>query len=515
MYIGDEYNHRVRKLTVSTGIITTIAGTGDTSYKGNGGAATSATLNRPEGLALDSSNNLYIADYGNDRIRKVVKSTGIISSIAGSTGCSSSIGDDDQATSASLCGPNGVVLDSSGNIYITDTFNCRIRKIGASNGIISTIAGGSSSYDDYVAATSTALVKPWSITLDSSDNIYITDIGAQLIRKIMSSSGIIITIAGIYDNRGYSGDYIAATSSALNLPSSVALDANGNFYIADKGNNLVRFVNVSSGIMSNEIGNFYEDDIYYSGDDDSHANNGDDDGNNGDDDGVDDTGSLILGLILGLFLPLGVIYGCCRKFCTSNNNNNNTVYAESSPAPKEPSVPKPSIPVPSVPKTEIIYSKYKTGKCCVCAVERESYLCKIGHFTCFECLLFSGIISYEQGTNNGLNIMCPGVMGNINCNQHCEISNNFIPQYHCGILSKQYNRVLQQTNVKSRLVFSSEIKKIEWREISSPITLIGQGAFSYVFKAVYNKNDVAIKLLKKSTLNNQNYITGECTTECR
>ena len=149
--------------------------------------------------------------------------------------------------------------------------------------------------------------------MDSSDNIYIADIGAQLIRKVISSSGLIITIAGIYDNIDYSGDYMAATSSALNLPSSVALDANGNLYIADRGNNLVRFVDVTTGIMSNAVG-YYDT---YDDDDDSSTNNGDDDYY--DDDSVSGTESLVLGLLFGLGLPLAIIYCCYQKFCTKNS----------------------------------------------------------------------------------------------------------------------------------------------------------------------------------------------------
>ena len=337
--------------------------------------------------------------------------------------------------------------------------------------------------------------------MDSSDNIYIADIGAQLIRKVISSSGLIITIAGIYDNKGYSGDYMAATSSALNKPSSVALDANGNLYIADRGNNLVRFVNVTTGIMSNAVGYYYEDDTYVVGDDDdtyddnSSTNNGDDDYN------VSDTDSLIIGLVFGLFLPLAIIYGCYKQCCASTTttetkkDNQAIVHNVENPIARR----------TSVSTTELTSSKYKKGKCCQCLLVRESNSCKNGHSTCFECLLTSGISSYEQGTNDGLDIMCPAVTGNnANCNQYCKISSEYIPEYHCGILSKHYNRVLQQTNVRSRSSFSADIKRIEWREISGPITLIGQGAFSFVFKAVYSKQDVAVKILKKSTLN-ENY----------
>ena len=187
MYIADWWNHRIRKVTVSTGIITTIAGTGASSYSGDNGPATSATFDYPVGVVLDSAGNyflnqfviklslsnllgnVYISDTSNQRVRKVLVSTGIINTIAG-TGTSSYSGDNNQATSAGLNYPYGVSLDSLGNIYIADFYNNRIRKVTVSTGIITTIAGtGTNSYSgDGDQATSASIYYPYGVALDAS-----------------------------------------------------------------------------------------------------------------------------------------------------------------------------------------------------------------------------------------------------------------------------------------------------------------------------------------------------------
>jgi len=140
IYFTDSYQNRVRKVMASTGIINTIAGSGATVYSGDGGAAVSAGINDPEGIAVDNSGNLYIADMRDNRILKVTASTGIISTIAGN-GTGGYNGDGIAATSASLSMPGGVAVDGSGNVYIADMYNYRIRKVNISTGIINTIAG--------------------------------------------------------------------------------------------------------------------------------------------------------------------------------------------------------------------------------------------------------------------------------------------------------------------------------------------------------------------------------------
>jgi sugar lactone lactonase YvrE len=255
LYIVDYLNHRIRKVTAATGIITTVAGNGSPAFAGDGGAATSASLNYPSGVALDASGNLYIADYFNRRIRKVTAATGIITTVAGN-GSFGFAGDDGAATSASLERPTGVALDASGNLYIADTFNYRIRKVDAASGIITTVAGnGNATFaGDGGAATSASLYGPTGVALDASGNLYIADRSNQRIRKVDAASGIITTVAG-NGFSGFAGDDGAATSASLNEPFGVALDASGNLYIADNYNHRIRMADAASGIITTVVGN--------------------------------------------------------------------------------------------------------------------------------------------------------------------------------------------------------------------------------------------------------------------
>jgi sugar lactone lactonase YvrE len=243
IYIADYDNNRIRKVTAA-GIISTIAGDGAWGYSGDGGAATAAELNTPSGIAVDVSGNVYIADYGNNRIRKVTP-TGIISTIAGN-GTAAYSGDGGAATAAELYTPSGVTLDGSGNLYIADQFNNRIRKVTAA-GVISTIAGDNAQgySGDGGAATTAELYYPFGISVNGSGIVYIADWGNNRIRKV--TTGIISTIAGD-SARGYSGDGGAPTATELSGPIGVTEDGQGNIYIADFGNNRIRKVTGITGI---------------------------------------------------------------------------------------------------------------------------------------------------------------------------------------------------------------------------------------------------------------------------
>ena len=236
IFISDYYNNRIRKVSTS-GIITTVAGTGTGGYSGDGGLATSANLLLPQGVAVDGSGNIYIADYYNNRIRKV-STSGIITTVAGS-GTGGYGGDGGTATSANLNLPQGVAVDASGNIYIADNGNNRVRKVSPS-GIISTIAGnGTGGFSgDGSAATSAKLNSPAGVAVDGSGNIYIADYNNNRIRKV-NSSGIISTIAG-NGTGGFSGDGGASVNAQLFNPRSVALDGMANVYIADYNNSRIR-----------------------------------------------------------------------------------------------------------------------------------------------------------------------------------------------------------------------------------------------------------------------------------
>ena len=254
IYIADDLNQRIRKVTASTGVITTVAGNGTAGYSGDGSAATSAEINSPAGVAVDSSGNIYIADTSNNRIRKVTISTGKISTVAGN-GTAGFYGDGGAATSAMLSSPYGVAVDANGNIYIADYSNQRIRKV-TSTGIISTVAGnGTQGYSgDGGAATSAELNNPEGVALDSSGNIYIADRWNNRIRLVTISTGKITTAAGS-GPWGYTGDGGPATSAKLTYPDGVAVDAYGNIYIADSGNSAIRKVFAFDGTITTIAGN--------------------------------------------------------------------------------------------------------------------------------------------------------------------------------------------------------------------------------------------------------------------
>ena len=254
IYFADSSNNLVRKVTVSTGIITTIAGGGSRGYDQGAIVATDAYLNTPYDVGLDGSGNVYIAEYGYSLIRNLTVITGILTSIAG-TGLPGISADGIMATSAQLFFPRGVALDGSGNVYIADTNNNCVRKVTVSTGIITTIAGtGLPGYNsDDIMATTALLNFPCSVALDGSGNVYIADTYNYRIRKVTVSTGIITTIAGtgLYGSGGIVG---VVTGYLLSNPTGVAFDGSNNVYIADTDNNCVRKVTVSTGTITTIAG---------------------------------------------------------------------------------------------------------------------------------------------------------------------------------------------------------------------------------------------------------------------
>jgi len=250
LYIADTYNDRIRKVTPQ-GIISTVVGNGSQGYSGDGGPATLAQLSYPKAVAFDAAGNLYIADFDNNRIRKVTAGTGVITTFAGK-GTWGYSGDGGLATNAQLYHPNDIAFDGVGNLYIADMANHRIRKVDTS-GMITTVAGiGMPGYSgDGGLALSAMLQYPSNVALDAKGDLYIVDSSNNRIRKV--TAGMINTIAGSSTVAGYGGDGGPATSAKLSLPNDIVFDSNGILYIADSLNHRIRAVD-PSGIISTVAG---------------------------------------------------------------------------------------------------------------------------------------------------------------------------------------------------------------------------------------------------------------------
>jgi hypothetical protein len=250
LYIADRGNNRIRKVDAE-GTIITVAGNGIAGFAGDGGAATAARLSSPIGVAVDAAENLYIVDQGNHRIRKV-DAGGTITTVAGD-GTAGFAGDGGTAITARFNRPAGLVVDRDGTVYIADTRNQRIRRIDA-GGTITTVAGnGTWGFSgDGGAATDANLADPEHVAMDGVGNLYIADVRNHRIRKI-DAGGTIITIAG-NGIQGYVADGGQATATSLNNPLGVAVDAAGTLYIADRLNHRVRMVD-AAGVIATVAGN--------------------------------------------------------------------------------------------------------------------------------------------------------------------------------------------------------------------------------------------------------------------
>ncbi|WP_187142987.1 Ig-like domain repeat protein [Terriglobus albidus] len=253
-YIADQNNNIIRKVDTA-GLLTTAAGTGEQGFDGDGGAATQATLDSPAGVAIDASGNLYISDTKNQRIRKV-SSNGIISTIAG-TGTAGFSGDGGTATLAMISLPTAIAVDSNGNVFFADSTNNRVREVLVVSGTIQTVAGnGEQGYSgDGGPATGASLDTPQGISVDASGNLYLSDTHNNRIRKV--SGGVITTIAGD-GSFSFAGDGGTATSGSFASPHGIAVNASGTaLFIADTDNQRIRQIN-SSNLLSTIAGNGQE-----------------------------------------------------------------------------------------------------------------------------------------------------------------------------------------------------------------------------------------------------------------
>ncbi len=261
VYISDEVNQRIRKVIASTGIIITIAGNGTPGYMGDNGAATAAEINTPYGIAIDDSGNVYFADGSNQVVRKIATSTGIITTVAGNNALGAGYnGDNIAATAAELYQPSGIAIDDSGNIFIADFRNQRIREVRAATKIITTIAGnGTMGFaGDGSAATSAEIWYPGGVALDDSDNVYIADAANDRIRKVSAKTRIISTIAGNGVNApnsgAYSGDNGPAIDASMFWCVRLAVDDSANVIICDEYNERIRKVTAATGIITTIAG---------------------------------------------------------------------------------------------------------------------------------------------------------------------------------------------------------------------------------------------------------------------
>ena len=277
LYIADSHHNRVREVFATganAGTITTVAGDGSAGYDGTATVATSTSLNQPGAVAVDGAGNLYIADTNNNVIRKVNLTTGAISTVAGD-GAPGYTGDGALATAATLNSPEGIAVDAAGDLIIADTNNDAVREVAAATGDISTIAGdgtGAPGFSgDGALAIHAKLDAPYGIALDYAGNLYIADSGNNRVR-VVNTSGNIATYAG-NGTPAYLGDGGAATSAELYSPLGVACDPAGNVYIADARNYVVRKVNAVSGAISTIAGTV-ADDTYVDGKSDYSYGNG-------------------------------------------------------------------------------------------------------------------------------------------------------------------------------------------------------------------------------------------------
>jgi DNA-binding beta-propeller fold protein YncE len=242
LYIADTMNHRIRRVDPVTGTITTLAGTGAHRCSGDGGPALAATLHDPSALALDAQGNLYIADQSNNRVRRVDAATGLITTVAG-TGQAAYTGDGMPGPESGLAGPSGLAFGPDGALYIADTFNGRIRRLDLATGLISTVAGdgGEYRYQGNPQEFSTSLSRPYGIAVEPDGNILITDSDSHLIRRWDRRRKIVTLVAGNGAAR-YAGDGGPARDSSLNYPFGVAMGPEGTIYIADTFNHRIRMI---------------------------------------------------------------------------------------------------------------------------------------------------------------------------------------------------------------------------------------------------------------------------------
>lgn len=247
VYVADTYNQRIRRIDPVTGVITTVAGTGGASFNGDNQLAVRATLKWPHDVTVGDDGTVFIADSNHHRVRRIDPATGIITTVLG-TGVAGSGADGILGTRSQAKNPKSVAL-FGGNLYVADLSD-RVRRVDLTTGIVTTVAGtGTTGYSgDGGPALAAQLNSPQRLAIDSVGNIYIADAGNNVVRRVDASSGIITTVAGTGVG-GFRGDGGPATSAQLRKPRGVALDGDGILYVADSGNHRIRSVDLVTGTI--------------------------------------------------------------------------------------------------------------------------------------------------------------------------------------------------------------------------------------------------------------------------
>ncbi|MFO0797481.1 MAG: hypothetical protein U0804_08380 [Gemmataceae bacterium] len=254
LYFSDTFNHRVCKVVLKTGQLTTVAGSGKKGYTGDGGPAIAAMLNEPYGVELDADGNLFIVDRLNFVIRRVEGKTGVITTVAGN-GKPAYGGDGGPATQAGLKEPNGICLDGKGKLYIADVADHRVRVVDLKTGIITTLCGTGKGarVGDGGPFKDAALLGPRAVAVGPDGKLYVVERNGNCVRRIDFATGLIERFAGT-GVRGYAGDGGAALDATFDGPKEIDIDKDGNVYVVDTENEAVRRIDARSRMVTTVAG---------------------------------------------------------------------------------------------------------------------------------------------------------------------------------------------------------------------------------------------------------------------
>jgi streptogramin lyase len=260
LYVAEAFNHCIRKVNLKTGVVSTVAGSGQKGYTGDGGPAVTATMNEPYAVAVDSNGDLYIVDRLNAVIRKMDRKSGVLTTVAG-TGKKDYGGDGGKATEAMLREPNDCCLDGKGGLLIADVTDWRIRRVDLKTGLITTFAGTGRPKDKKIdrvkigdggKATAAVIVGARAVCVDGRGNTYICEREGNAIRKV-DDKGVITTIAGTGE-KGYSGDGGDAAKATFNGPKGVRCDRHGNIFVVDTENHAIRRIDAKTNVVTTVAG---------------------------------------------------------------------------------------------------------------------------------------------------------------------------------------------------------------------------------------------------------------------